>query len=62
MLQRSTLFAAALALSLPIALSAAESGWTTGVDLSVEASAGLTGGAQRGEALHALGLAHAGWA
>jgi porin len=62
MLQRSTLFAAAFALSLPIALSAAESGWTTGVDLSVEASAGLTGGAQRGEALHALGLAHAGWA
>jgi len=32
-----------------------------GVDTSIEASAGLSGGAKRGEALHALGLAHAAW-
>ena len=39
----------------------AEDGWTTGLDLTVESSAGLSGGVRSGQALHGLALVHADW-
>lgn len=45
----------------PAAAHCAESPWATGVDATIEASAGLHGGAERGGALHGLALIHTTW-
>lgn len=51
-----------LALSaLPLCALAAEGGWATGFDLTLEASAGISGAARHGESLHNMALGHAEW-
>ncbi len=36
-------------------------GWTTGLEITLEAAAGLRGGAQRGQTLHGLTLSQVAW-
>ena len=60
---KSTLLTATL-LCLPLldlAASPAEDGWSTGLDVTLEGSAGLSGGADQGQSLHGLALVHADW-
>ena len=42
-------------------LLAAEAGFSAGLDTTVDATAGVRGGASRGQTLHALALGHAAW-
>ncbi len=42
-------------------LLAAEAGFSAGLDTTVDATAGVRGGARRGETLHGLALGHAAW-
>lgn len=56
-----TVPACILLTTLRVAAGEAEPAFDTGLAVTLEGSAGLRGGARRGEALHALTLAHASW-
>lgn len=51
----------ALILALPLFTFAAEGGWKSGFDLTLEGSAGISGAAQSGRSLHNLALGYAEW-
>lgn len=61
MSRQSTLRASAFALALPLFALGAEEPWKVGLDVTVEAAASISGGAQHGQALHGLALVHADW-
>ncbi len=52
---------AAICSSSPAAADETKGGWSTGLDVVLEGSAGLRGGATKGEALHGLALATIEW-
>jgi porin len=64
MFSRITRFAAAFTLSFLSTVAAESAGRAPsfGLDVTVEASAGLSGGAKRGQTLHGMALAYAEWA
>ena len=63
--KRSTGFAGRIATAVLFSVcllgARAEDGWKVGLDLTLEGSAGISGGAKRGQALDGLALVHADW-
>lgn len=48
-------------LTLPLFALANEGGWTAGLDLTLEGSAGISGAARHGQSLHNMALGYAEW-